>query len=37
VVNVDSLYREFSASTAPPDIPRLFAIMASLHRDRRQA
>ena len=36
VVNVNSLYREFSGSTAPPDINALFAQMAALEKARRK-
>ena len=36
VVNVHSLYREFSGSTAPPDINALFAQMAALEKIRRK-
>lgn len=31
-VNVDTLYREYSGSTAAPDVMRLFALMAELRR-----
>ena len=36
VVNVHSLYREFSGSTGPPDINALFAQMAALEKSRRK-
>jgi glyoxylase-like metal-dependent hydrolase (beta-lactamase superfamily II) len=34
-VNVDTLYREFSGNTAPPDVTRLFGLMGQLYYDRR--
>ncbi len=34
-VNVDTLYREYSGSTEPPDVMQLFGLMARLDRDRR--
>lgn len=35
VVNVDTLYREFSGDTAPPDALKLFERMGQLYYDRR--
>jgi cyclase len=35
VVNVDTLYREFSGATGPADVMGLFAQMAALAKDRR--
>jgi glyoxylase-like metal-dependent hydrolase (beta-lactamase superfamily II) len=35
VVNVNTLYREFSGDSTPTPIPELFAQMAALARDRR--
>lgn len=35
-VNVDTLYREYSGSTAPPDVLHLFSLMAKLDRDHRR-
>lgn len=34
-VNVDTLYREFSGDTAPPDAIRLFGLMGQIYYDRR--
>lgn len=34
-VNVDTLYREYNGSDAPPDIHVLFSLMAELKQDRR--
>lgn len=34
-VNVDTLYREFSGDTTPPDVVRLFGLMGQLYYDRR--
>ncbi|HEX2463568.1 MAG TPA: MBL fold metallo-hydrolase [Thermoanaerobaculia bacterium] len=36
VVNVNSLYREFSGSREPADVNALFAQMAALHKARRR-
>jgi glyoxylase-like metal-dependent hydrolase (beta-lactamase superfamily II) len=36
VVNVHSLYREFSGDTKPPDVNLLFAQMAAIANDRRR-
>ncbi len=35
VVNVATLYREFAADPAPPDVTALFGLMARLHKERR--
>lgn len=34
-VNVDTLYREFSGDTTPPDVVRLFGLMGQIYYDRR--
>jgi len=35
VVNVDTLYREFSGSIAPADVAAMFGLMARIRRERR--
>jgi len=35
IINVTTLYREFSGEEAEPDIPTLFGQMAELAKDRR--
>ena len=37
VVNVATLYKEFSGDATPNDITELFGSMAKLHRSRRHA
>jgi len=37
VVNVHTLYREFSGDTSPVDVTGLFAQMATLAKSRRRA
>lgn len=34
-VNVNTLYKEYSGSTAPPDVMEMFTLMAELDKDRR--
>ena len=34
-VNVDTLYKEYRGETSPPDIQRLFTLMAKLKQARR--
>lgn len=36
VVNVDTMYREFSGSDQPADVVAMFALMARIRRERRQ-
>ncbi len=33
-INVNALYREFTGDSAPPDVPRLFGLMARHHKER---
>lgn len=35
VANVDALYREYRGDGAPPDVPRLFELMARVDKSRR--
>ncbi len=35
VVNVATLYREFSSDPTPPNVVELFGMMAKIHKDRR--